>query len=137
MVETRIIAEPLPPHASDDSRRDRGAELVFVGRVRAEEHGREIDALDYEHYPGMAELELQKLAEETSERFPIGELSCWHRVGRVPVGEGSMRVVIWSAHRKEGLEAMGWFISELKERVPIWKWAITTDGQRLPSHCSH
>ena len=32
---------------------------------------------------------------------------------------------------------MTWFISELKKRVPIWKWAILEDGSRIPSECSH
>ena len=44
-----------------------------------------------------------------------------------------MRVTIRSTHRAEGLEAMAYFISALKKRVPIWKWAVTADGERFPS----
>jgi molybdopterin synthase catalytic subunit len=32
---------------------------------------------------------------------------------------------------------MSWFISELKKRIPIWKWAIMEDGTRIPSECTH
>ena len=85
----------------------------------------------------MAEAELTQLAEETCKKFPIHDLFCKHRIGRVDVGETSLHVVIWSKHRKEGLEAMTWFISELKKRVPIWKWAILEDGSRIPSECAH
>ena len=46
-------------------------------------------------------------------------------------------MVIWSKHRREGLEAMDWFISELKKHVPIWKWAIMIDNTRVPSECEH
>ena len=135
MIEAQLIEGPLPPLPADDSHRDDGAELIFHGRVRETEQGRAIVALDYEHYPRMAEAELQKLAAETAERFALRELRLLHRVGRVPVGEASLRAVIWSRHRAEALEAMAWLIAELKQRVPIWKWAVTADGQRFPSHC--
>lgn len=136
-VHTEILGGPLPPWTSVDDRPEDGSELLFHGRVRGEERGRPIVGLDYEHYEGMAEQELRTLAEEAAERFPISALHCWHRIGHVPVGEASLRVVVWSAHRAEGLECLGWFISELKRRVPIWKWAVTPDGARFPSHCDH
>ena len=105
--------------------------------MRATEHGENIIALEYEQYDGMAETELTQLANETCKKFPIHDLFCNHRIGKVSVGETSLHVVIWSKHRKEGLEAMIWFISELKKRVPIWKWAILEDGTRIPSECKH
>ncbi len=137
MVLTEITHKPLENLPMDDSRTDDGAELIFHGRVRDEEEGEKIIGLDYEHYPEMAESELQKLGEETAERFDIHDLFCRHRVGRIAVGEASLRVVIWSRHRKEALQAMDWFIVELKKRVPIWKWGVTADGRRFPSHCRH
>jgi molybdopterin synthase catalytic subunit len=137
MVETLISGDPLPSIVGDDGRNQDGAELIFHGRVRDHEEGRAIVALEYERYEGMAERELKLLAEETARRFSVHDLFCIHRVGRVAVGEASIRVVIWSAHRAEGLEAMAWFISELKRRVPIWKWALTPAGERFPSTCGH
>ncbi|MCZ7586092.1 MAG: molybdenum cofactor biosynthesis protein MoaE [Deltaproteobacteria bacterium] len=135
MIEAKIVRDVFDPIPPDDGRTKEGAELVFHGRVRDDEHGRPIVALDYEHYEGMAEKELKALAEETAERFGVRDLFCAHRVGRIPVGEASLRVTIWSAHRREGLDAMAFFIAELKKRVPIWKWAVTADGERFPSHC--
>ena len=105
--------------------------------IRATENGEAITALEYEQYEGMAKTELKKLSEDTVKKFSIHDLFCKHRIGRVDVGETSLHVVIWSKHRKEGLDAMTWFISELKKRVPIWKWAILNDGTRIPSECSH
>lgn len=137
MVKTEIIESPLEDMKMDDSRTDDGAEFIFHGRVRDEEEGEKIIGLDYEHYPQMAESELQKLGEETVQKFGVHDLFCWHRVGRIAVGESSLRVVIWSRHRKEALQAMDWFIIELKKRVPIWKWGVTADGRRFPSHCRH
>ncbi|MEA1881992.1 MAG: molybdenum cofactor biosynthesis protein MoaE [Candidatus Marinimicrobia bacterium] len=137
MVIVEIINSPIISFPSDNDRQQDGAELVFNGRVRDTENGREIVALEYEQYKGMAKVELLQLAENTVNKFPINDLFCKHRVGKVDVGDTSLHVVIWSKHRKEGLNAMTWFISELKKRVPIWKWAIMKDGTRMPSECTH
>jgi molybdopterin synthase catalytic subunit len=137
MIIVEIVNCPIKFFRSDDNRQQDGAELIFNGRVRATEHGKNITALEYEQYEGMAETELIQLAEETVGKFPIHDLFCKHRIGKINVGETSLHVVIWSKHRKEGLEAMTWFITELKKRVPIWKWAIMEDGRKIPSECSH
>ena len=137
MIKTKIINKPITPFISDDSRKQDGAELVFNGRVRNTEHGKEIIALEYEQYEGMADLELKKIARLTCEKFSIHDLFCQHRVGIIKIGEISLHVVIWSEHRKEALAAMNWFISQLKKLVPIWKWAIMTDNTRVPSECEH
>lgn len=133
VIKAEIVDGKINPFPSDDSRTSDGAELVFNGRVRRVEGGSEIVALEYELYEGMAEKEFRSLAEETVKRFPIHDLFCRHRVGTVPVGEVSLHISIWSGHRGEALEAVTWFISELKKRVPIWKWAILPDGSKYPS----
>ncbi len=137
MIKIEIANGSIVPFPPDDSRKQEGAELVFNGRVRATEHEKNITALEYEQYEGMAKSELQKLAEDTVNKFPIHDLFCKHRVGKVNVGETSLHVAIWSKHRQEGIDAMSWFIVELKKRVPIWKWAILEDGSRFPSECTH
>ena len=137
MIITEIVPGHIVPFPTDDSRRDEGAELVFNGRVRSTEYGEPILALEYEHYSGMAEKELNDLARETAEKFPIRDLFCRHRIGRINIGETSLHVAIWSRHRKEGMVAMAHFIAELKKRVPIWKWAILASGEKVPSECVH
>ena len=137
MVKTEVVNGPINFFPSEDNRQQDGAELVFNGRVRATEHGENITALEYEQYEGMAEAELTQLAEEAMNKFPIHDLFCRHRIGRVDVGETSLHVSIWSQHRKEAIEAMDFFIKELKKRVPIWKWAILFDGTKVPSECAH
>ncbi len=133
LIVTAIIEGPLPPVPKSGSHGRDGAEVLFHGRVRATEHGKDIVALDYEHYPGMTETQLDALARETIRKFPIHDLLCHHRVGRIAVGETAMRLVIRSGHRTEAFEAMSWFISELKRRVPLWKWGVDSEGNRTPS----
>ncbi len=137
MIRVKIAKDPVKLFGVDDKRKEDGAELIFNGRVRNMEQGKEIIALEYEQYEGMAEVELKKIAEQTCKKFPITDPFCRHRIGIIDVGEISLHVVIWSKHRRESLEAMNWFISELKKHVPIWKWAIMIDNTRVPSECEH
>ena len=137
MIRVEIVDSSIIPFESDDNQKEKGAELIFNGRVRETEHGKKIRMLEYEQYEDMAEKELIKIARETQNKFPIKDLLCRHRIGKVKVGETSLHVSIWSKHRKEGLEAMSFFIIELKKRVPIWKWAILKNGEKIPSECKH
>ena len=137
MIKVEIIGSHLIPFDSNDNQKEKGAELIFNGRVRGTEHGKKIKMLEYEQYEDMAEKELRMIAQETQNKFPIKDLLCRHRIGEVKVGETSLHVSIWSKHRKEGIEAMSFFIIELKKRVPIWKWAILENGEKIPSECKH
>lgn len=137
MIIVEIVNGPIFPFPSTDDRQQDGAELIFKGRVRATEHGKNIISLEYEQYEGMAEAELTSLAKEVCENFSINDILCRHRIGIVNVGETSLQVSIWSKHRRGGLDALDYFITELKKRVPIWKWAILIDRSRIPSKCDH
>ena len=137
MIIVEIVDSYIKPFVSKNIQREKGSELIFNGRVRETEHGKKIKTLEYEQYEGMAKKELINIARETKKSYPVDDIFCRHRIGEVKVGEVSLHVVIWSKHRKEGLEAMTFFIIELKKRVPIWKWAILEDGKKIPSECNH
>ena len=137
MIKVEIVGSSIAPFDSNDNQKEKGAELIFNGRVRGTENGKKIKMLEYEQYEEMAEKELRTIAQEAQNKFPIKDLLCRHRIGEVKVGETSLHVSIWSKHRKEGLEAMSFFIIELKKRVPIWKWAILENGEKIPSECKH
>ena len=137
MIKVEIVDFSITPFHSNDNQKEKGAELIFNGRVRGTENGKKIKMLEYEQYEEMAEKELRTIAQEAQNKFPIKDLLCRHRIGEVKVGETSLHVSIWSKHRKEGLDAMSFFIIELKKRVPIWKWAILENGEKIPSECKH
>lgn len=101
-----------------------GALVCFEGVVRAQEEGRTLAGLRYEAYEPMATRELTALAERTVERHGLLGIEVWHSRGMVRVGEVSFRLVVRSAHRAEGLAAMGDFIDEMKRDVPIWKTPV-------------
>jgi len=122
MISAKITTEQIDTWRFDTpAGGSLGSELRFNGIVRDMEGGNRIGALHYEHYEGMAEQELLKLAGMAVERFSLEALHCVHRVGSIPVGESAVVVLVRSKHRGESLEAMTWFMDELKKVVPIWK----------------
>ncbi|MGL4511994.1 MAG: molybdenum cofactor biosynthesis protein MoaE [Lacipirellulaceae bacterium] len=103
-----------------------GASLVFEGVVRRIENDRPLAALVYEAYEPMTTRELDRLAHAARQRFGLASIDVEHSVGRVAVGACSFRVAVSSAHRRESLDAVAWFVDEMKRTVPLWKvpaWA--------------
>ncbi len=98
-----------------------GAVLCFEGIIRPFEAGQPIAGLTYETYDPMTEQELKRLAEEAIERFGLLALKVEHSRGMVLNFACSFRLRVASAHRKEALAAMDWFIDRMKQQVPIWK----------------
>lgn len=107
---------------------DAGGVVSFVGRVRDHARGHEIEHLEYEAYPSMAEKEMEKIADEAASRWPGTRVAIAHRVGRLEIGDAAVVVVAASAHRGEAFEACRFAIDTLKVTVPIWKREVATDG---------
>ncbi|MBO0343824.1 molybdenum cofactor biosynthesis protein MoaE [Roseibium sp. CAU 1637] len=109
-----------------DGRTDVGALVSFVGLCR-DEAGR-LDALELEHYPGMAEAELRRLAGEALERWPLTGLTVVHRHGKIRPGEQIVLVVAASSHRRAAFEASDFLMDFLKTKAPFWKKEHLKDG---------
>ena len=109
-----------------ESRADVGAVVTFSGLCR-DEQGR-LSALELEHYPGMAEAEITRIADEAIERWPLQGLTAIHRHGRIAPGENIVLVVAASAHRQAAFEAANFLMDYLKSRAPFWKKEHRADG---------
>ena len=105
-----------------------GAVVTFVGAVRRENEGREVDYLEYEAYPGMAEAKMAEIGAEIRQRWGLGQVAIVHRLGRCEVGEASIVIAVASPHRREAFEACHYAIDRVKEIVPIWKREVWKDG---------
>lgn len=101
------------------SREGVGAIVTFTGICR-DEDGRLV-ALELEHYPGMAENEIRRIAEEASSRWPVTAVTVIHRTGRIPVGDNIVLVIATSSHRQAAFEAAHFLMDYLKTRAPFWK----------------
>jgi len=100
-------------------RRDIGAVVTFTGLCRDE--GGRLAALELEHYPGMAEAEILRIARQACERWPLTGLTAIHRHGRIAPGGNIVLVVAASAHRQAAFDAANFLMDFLKTRAPFWK----------------
>ncbi len=102
-------------------RSDIGALVSFTGICRGSEAGEPIAALTLEHYPGMAEAEIERHVQEAKERWPLLGVTVIHRYGRMVPGEDIVLVVTTSSHREAAFAAAEFLMDYLKTRAPFWK----------------
>jgi molybdopterin synthase catalytic subunit len=114
---------------------DAGAVVDFLGVVRRLEDGREIEGIDYEAHKGMAEHQLELIAQRAAKQFGLTKVIVHHRIGFVRAGEVSLLLQVKAPHRAEAFEAGKWIVNELKKKVPIWKRPrFKMESQRRASH---
>lgn len=106
-----------------------GAEVFFHGVVRDSRADKKVSFLEFEAYEPMVFSELQKIALEIKQQWPIQAIVVQHRLGVVCPGELAIVVAIASVHRAEAFEACAYFMNQLKAKVPIWKKEVCTDGE--------
>ncbi|MFC5384387.1 molybdenum cofactor biosynthesis protein MoaE [Aquamicrobium segne] len=109
-----------------DGRSDIGAIVTFSGLCR-DEAGR-LSALELEHYPGMAEAQMQRIAKEAVSRWPLQGLTIIHRHGKLKPGDNIVLVMAASTHRQAAFEAASFMMDFLKSRAPFWKKEHAVDG---------
>jgi molybdopterin synthase catalytic subunit len=102
-------------------RTDVGAVVTFTGICRGDENGKPITALTLEHYPGMAEAEIERHVAEARERWRLLGVTVIHRYGRIEPGEDIVLVVTASSHREAAFAAADFLMDFLKTRAPFWK----------------
>ncbi|MBU2959785.1 molybdenum cofactor biosynthesis protein MoaE [Citreicella sp. C3M06] len=122
-MDVRVQDAPFDFGAEADSfaagRSDLGAVVTFTGIVRDTDGA--LDGMEIEHYPGMTEKALQKIAAEAEARWSLGEVLVIHRFGKLAAGERIMMVATASAHRAHAFEAAEYLMDYLKSRAPFWK----------------
>ena len=123
-MTVRITTQPIDPaaEAAELARlQNAGALVTFSGICRGEEDGAPIAALFLEHYPGMAEAEIERHVAEAKSRWPIMGARVVHRTGRVTPGETIVFVATVSSHRQAAFKAAEFLMDYLKTRAPFWK----------------
>lgn len=102
---------------------------VFIGTVRDATKGKPVLRLEFEAYESMAVREMQKIAEQTFEHWPVQSIAIHHRVGVLEVGDVAVVIAVGAAHRAAAFEACRYAIDTLKLTVPIWKKEVFEDGE--------
>jgi molybdopterin synthase catalytic subunit len=107
---------------------DIGGIGCFIGTVRASAGERAIAAMTLEHYPGMTERAMGRIAEVAARRWPLKDCTLIHRVGRLEPGANIVLVLVAASHRAAALEATTFLIDRLKTAAPFWKREEFADG---------
>ena len=111
-----------------EGRTDLGALVTFTGLCR--DDGGKLAALEIEHYSGMAEEEINRVATEARARWPIDGVLVIHRFGVIRPGEPIVLVATTSEHRGEAFAAAEFLMDYLKTRAPFWKKTYAEDASR-------
>lgn len=126
-----LSADPFDAAALLQQLADTGAGAVasFTGHVRgAGDNGHDLVALELQHYPGMTEASLAKLADDIAVRWPLTGLAIHHRVGRLEIGAPIVFVAAASSHRADALAAVDYAMDAVKQGAFLWKKEHRADG---------
>ncbi|RTL48352.1 MAG: molybdenum cofactor biosynthesis protein MoaE [Bradyrhizobiaceae bacterium] len=107
-----------------------GAIVSFIGVCRSGEGDAAISEMTLEHYPGMAEEEIARHANDAIERWPLNGLTVIHRYGRVVPGDNIVLVLAASVHREAAFVAVEFLMDYLKSNAPFWKSEKRADGSQ-------
>jgi len=119
-----IDADALRCAVSDPSA---GASVVFTGDVRDNDHERSVISLTYEAHPG-AEAALQEVAAEVAAEHEVIAVAVVHRHGPIPIGESALVAAASARHRQQAFDACVDLVEKTKQRIPIWKHQVFSDG---------
>ena len=100
-------------------RTDVGAVVTFSGLCR--DDGGTLEALEIEHYPGMAEAEIGRVASDAAGRWPLQGCRVIHRYGLIEPGQNIVFVATASVHRAAAFAAADFLMDYLKPHAPFWK----------------
>lgn len=103
-----------------------GAIVTFSGLCRDE--GGRLAALELEHYPGMAEAEMSRIANLAIERFGLLGLTAVHRYGKIAARENIVLVIAAATHRQAAFDGANFVMDYLKTAAPFWKKEHGKDG---------
>jgi len=103
-----------------------GAVVSFTGLCRDE--GGVLEALELEHYAGMADAQLNDIATQACNRWPLEHLLVIHRYGKIAPGENIVLVIATSSHRQAAFNGASFVMDFLKTEAPFWKKEHFKDG---------
>ncbi|MDD9818693.1 MAG: molybdenum cofactor biosynthesis protein MoaE [Gammaproteobacteria bacterium] len=109
-----------------------GACALFSGSMRDLNDGEAeaVERIYLEHYPGMTEDFLRRIAGRARERWELRDALLLHRVGEVVPGESIVLIAVWARHRAPAFAACRFLLEELKARAPFWKKEYARQGGR-------
>jgi molybdopterin synthase catalytic subunit len=128
-VIARVVDEPLSVADHEEAVADKraGAVVSFAGVVRDHDGGRGVTELEYVGHPTAQEV-LTEVAAEFAARPEVHAVAVSHRIGLLGVGDVALACAVSTSHRAAAFAVCAELVDEVKERLPIWKRQVFTDG---------
>ena len=127
-MDIRVQSEPFDlgheANAFAVRQKSMGAIVTFTGVVRDLGEG-DLHEMEIEHYPGMTEKALQKIAQDAMDRWSLGDVLIIHRHGVLKAQDMIMMVATASRHRVDAFQAAEFLMDFLKSRAPFWKKEVS------------
>jgi len=124
VTEAPIAVEDVRALAADSAA---GAVVTFSGDVRDHDHGRDVERLEYEGHPTAGAV-IAEVAAEVALRHDVIAIAVSHRVGPLQIGDAALVAAVSAAHRGEAFAACADLVDEVKDRLPVWKHQVFSDG---------
>lgn len=129
-IAVRVQAEDFDLSAEYQALRNNsayGAIVTFTGLVRELQQST-LTGMTLEHYPGMTESALQKIAEDAYDRWQPGAIRIIHRTGHLQLNDQIVFVGVAAAHRAAAFSAAEFIMDYLKTSAPFWKKEHSSSG---------
>jgi len=95
--------------------------LIGVVRDHDERTSQLINSMTLEHYPGMTELEIEKIVLKSIQKWELTGVTVIHRIGKLLVSDQIVFVGVSSMHRQNAFDACNFIMDWLKTQAPFWK----------------
>lgn len=107
-----------------------GAQAFFLGKVRDDRvEEKTVTGIEYSAYHEMVEPVIQSIKDELFKKYSdLSDVQIIHSNGLVRCGEISLAVMVSSGHRKQSFAALAECVELIKEKLPVWKKELFSDG---------
>lgn len=130
-MSVTLQSEPFDPGALTNAflttTNGAGAAVTFTGLVRTTPDD-PILSLTLEHYPSLAQRQLDDLRVEAMSRFALLAATILHRYGTLYPGEPIVQVMTLAPHRGAAFDGASFIMDTLKTNAPFWKKEQRSDG---------
>lgn len=111
-----------------------GATVTFTGVVRNHDAGRAVDGIEYVGHPS-ADAIIAEVAAEFTGREGVHAIVVAHRVGTLTIGDLALVAMVSASHRAQAFSTCSDLVDLIKQKLPIWKRQVFSDGSSEWSNC--